>query len=79
MGTKIAYKDRHFQKKNRNYKGAPKDIDWEQAKPDIQAMLDAGCTYAFIGTKYGEVSRQRIAQVIKDLQLRKARTNRDLD
>lgn len=79
MTIKVAYKDRHFQKKNRDYKGAPKDIDWEKAKPDIEAMLKAGCTYAFIGNKYGGVSRQRIFQIIKDLGLQGAKTSKDLD
>lgn len=74
----IPYTKRHFdKKKNRSYKGAPKDIDWTKAKSDIESMIKEGCTYQFMGNRYN-VSRQRIYQVIEDLGLSAPKRKKDL-
>ena len=55
-------------KGRRDYLCAPKDIDWRKSRPDIEDMIRRGSTLEFIGKKFG-VSRQRIYQVIKDLDI----------
>ena len=77
--TTIPYTERHFdKKKSRDYKGAPKDIDWKKAKANIEEMLKEGCTYQFMGAKFG-VSRQRIQQVISDLGIDASKFKGKLD